>query len=250
MNRLILAITMSLLSAIGSGNLQTAQDAFVGGEALGITSTSDSDAHRLYVPHSIALGDRHRDRKSRCRLAGNTGRSWRAAGLAASLAFTSNGRDNPVSVFDTESNKKIADVKCRQRTGLDRVRSVSDRVIACNHRGGTVTFIEADPAKKFERTRCLSRARARRVLWPDGKGHAYMNVEDKDEIVQLDTNEMKVLNHWELTGGQGPTGLAIDRSAGRFSPDVVKGGTAGRRFGGQRHDVGHCQSVGVRRRGV
>jgi outer membrane protein assembly factor BamB len=44
----------------------------------------------------------------------------------------------------------------------------------------------------------------------DEKGHVYVNVEDKDEVVEIDARENKVLAHWGLGGGKAPTGLAID----------------------------------------
>ncbi len=44
----------------------------------------------------------------------------------------------------------------------------------------------------------------------DGAGHAFVNVEDKSEIVEIDTAANKVLARWALAPGEGPTGLALD----------------------------------------
>ena len=50
----------------------------------------------------------------------------------------------------------------------------------------------------------------------DEKGHVYVNVEDKNEIVQFDPQKLTVENHWSIAPGEEPTGLAIDRKHRRL----------------------------------
>ena len=47
----------------------------------------------------------------------------------------------------------------------------------------------------------------------DGKGRLYINVEDKNEVVVLDTRARKVLAHYPLKGCDGPTGIAYSMKA-------------------------------------
>ncbi len=45
----------------------------------------------------------------------------------------------------------------------------------------------------------------------DGKGHIYVDLEDKDQIAAVDAAALKVMAHYELAGkGGGPGGLAFD----------------------------------------
>lgn len=45
----------------------------------------------------------------------------------------------------------------------------------------------------------------------DGKGHIYVDLEDKDQIAAVDAKTMTVTAHWDLGGkGGGPGGLAFD----------------------------------------
>jgi len=45
----------------------------------------------------------------------------------------------------------------------------------------------------------------------DGKGHLYVDLEDKDQVAVVDTKTMKVTAHYNLGGkGGGPGGLALD----------------------------------------
>ena len=50
----------------------------------------------------------------------------------------------------------------------------------------------------------------------DLAGHVYVNVEDKSEIVAIDSKKGKVLAHWPIAPGEEPTGMAIDREHHRL----------------------------------
>ena len=55
----------------------------------------------------------------------------------------------------------------------------------------------------------------------DGAGHLFVCVQDKDEVVQIDSMTNQVLAHWPLGTGQGPTGLAIDTQRMRLFAGCV-----------------------------
>src|SRR5205807_9325275 len=44
----------------------------------------------------------------------------------------------------------------------------------------------------------------------DSKGHVFVNLEDKSEIVEFDARTLKVLHRFPLAPGEEPTGLAFD----------------------------------------
>src|SRR5260370_15491004 len=44
----------------------------------------------------------------------------------------------------------------------------------------------------------------------DGKGRVFVNIEDKDEVAEVDTNAMKVIARWPLGPGKHPTGMSMD----------------------------------------
>ena len=48
----------------------------------------------------------------------------------------------------------------------------------------------------------------------DGKGHVYANIESTSEIVEIDSNTMKITHRWPLAPAQSPSGLAIDAEHG------------------------------------
>jgi len=178
--------------------------------------TVDPDAHRLYVPRSSHT--QVIDLES-----GKVAADWADTqgvhGVALvpekHLAFTSNGRANAVGVYDTKTDKKLADVKTG--TGPDAILydPASGKVLAMNHRGGTITLITLGADNQFTPQE-LEVGGALEAGVTDGQGHAWVNAEDKNEVVEIDTKDAKVLKHFPIEGGTGPTGLAFDPAKRRL----------------------------------
>jgi len=124
------------------------------------------------------------------------------------LGFTSNGKDGTVTVFDLTTFKVVKVIK----VGLKPDPIIYDRatkhILAINHGGGTVSVI--DPAALDTAPVTIEVGGTLETAVGDGAGHVFVNVEDKDETVAIDTKANKVLAHWPLAPGQGPTGLAIN----------------------------------------
>jgi YVTN family beta-propeller protein len=183
----------------------------VPGEGRWDCVTVDPDSHRLYVPR--ATHTQVIDLES-----GKVESDWPdTAGVhgvalvpTKNLAFTSNGRTGTVSVFDTKTNQKIADVKAGTGPDVIVYDEASGRVLCMNHRGGTITLISPGAALNQFDTKELEIGGALEFAAVDGEGHAFVNVEDKNEVVEIDTRQGTVMKHWPTTGGQGPTGVAID----------------------------------------
>src|SRR5262249_28366040 len=84
----------------------------------------------------------------------------------------------------------------------------SKHIFAFNHSSGDVTVI--DPANLQKDTITIEVGGTLEFGVPDGAGHVYVNVEDKSEVVAIDSNANRVIAHWSLEKGTGPSGLAID----------------------------------------
>src|SRR5262249_23674370 len=53
-------------------------------------------------------------------------------------------------------------------------------------------------------------------LAADGKGKAYINLVDKDQVAVVDTMTMKVLSKWPTTPGGSPVGMSMDTTRRRL----------------------------------
>jgi DNA-binding beta-propeller fold protein YncE len=83
----------------------------------------------------------------------------------------------------------------------------SGLVLVMDHRGGDVTLIDPKAHKAVGSIPIGGDLEAAAV---DGAGKAYVNVENKNEIVVVDLAKRAVLTRYPLAGCDGPTGLAYD----------------------------------------
>jgi YVTN family beta-propeller protein len=91
--------------------------------------------------------------------------------------------------------------------------SFSGMIITCNGRSNDLSFI--DPvAEKVVATIAVGGKPETAVS--DGAGKIYVNIEDKNEIVVINTKTNTVENHWSIAPAEGPTGLAIDTKTKRL----------------------------------
>lgn len=130
--------------------------------------------------------------------------------LASDLGkgYTSNGRDTSVTVFDT---KTLAAQKTVHVTGANPdailYDPVSHRVFTFNGRGQNATAIDAR-GDTVVGTVALGGKPETAVA--DGKGHVFVNVEDKSTITEFDARTLQVLHTYPLGSCEEPSGLAID----------------------------------------
>jgi YVTN family beta-propeller protein len=121
--------------------------------------------------------------------------------------YTSNGRSNSVTVFDTRSGAVTGQVAVGKNPDWILYEDYSKKVITSNHSGGDISLI--DPATdQLVSTISLDGAKLETIVG-DGAGKLYVNAEDKNEIIVVDLKQTKVTAHWALDA-EGPTGLAID----------------------------------------
>jgi DNA-binding beta-propeller fold protein YncE len=123
--------------------------------------------------------------------------------------YTTNGRENKLGVFNINTLKPIRKLNAGQNPDSILYDPVVKKVFAFNNRSGDVTIVDITEPNKTPVT--LSVGGALEAGVSDGAGRIYVNVEDKNEIAVIDGRKNQVMDHWPLSPGQGPTGLAIDR---------------------------------------
>jgi YVTN family beta-propeller protein len=133
--------------------------------------------------------------------------------VANQKGFTSNGRLNSVTVFDMNSNKVLAEIATGQNPDAILYEPFSKRIITCNGRSKSLTIIDPVNNKVVDSVPIGGKPE---TAVSDGAGRLYVNNEDKNEIVVVDTKTFKVLHHWSIEPGEGPTGLAYDKETNRL----------------------------------
>src|SRR5512138_234474 len=186
----------------------------VGGEGGWDYLTVDSAARRLYVSHATRVVVIDLDKGA---VVGEIPNTNGVHGIAVApelgRGFTSNGRDNNVTIFDLKRLSVLAQVKTGTNPDAIIYDPASRRVFAFNGRSNDATAIDA-ASGNVAATIALGGKPEFAVA--DGKGAVYVNIEDKSEVVAIDSNKLAVKAHWPLAPGEEPSGVAMDRQTRRL----------------------------------
>ena len=168
----------------------------------------------LYVSHSSQVNILNKKTGDSVGVIENTtGVHGIAFDVANKKGFTSNGRLNTVTVFDMNSNKVLAQIATGQNPDAIMYEPFSKKIITCNGHSKKLSII--DPVQNILIDSVDVGGKPETAV-SDDKGKLFVNVEDKNEIVVVDTKTFKVLNHWSIAPGEGPTGLAYDSKTKRL----------------------------------
>lgn len=130
------------------------------------------------------------------------------------IGFTSNGKSNSVTIFDLTTLNVIETIKI---SGLNPDAILyepnSKHIFAFNGHSANATVIDAITHKEIA---TISLPGKPELAVSDKAGNIFVNIEDKNEIVVIDTVSNKVLKSFPLGSGIEPTGLAIDKEHNRL----------------------------------
>jgi DNA-binding beta-propeller fold protein YncE len=175
----------------------------------------DAAARRLYVSHGSHVVVVNADDGS---IVGDIPNTNGVHGIALApelgRGFTTNGRDTTVTVFDMKSLKALAAVKVTG-AGPDAIvyDPASGRVFSFNGRGGNATVLDA---ARDSVVGSIDLGGKPEFAVTGNDGRLFVNLEDKSEILVLDTRTLAILARWPLAPGEEPSGLAIDREHQRL----------------------------------
>lgn len=177
--------------------------------------TVDSQIQRLYISHSTQVEVIDANTGTRI---GQITDTQGVHGIAivpdSNEGYTSNGRENKLGVFDLKTLKTLRKVDCGRNPDSIIYDPFTKKVFSFNHSGGDITMVDTTATDKTPVTIQVGGTLETGVS--DLAGHVYVNVEDKSEIVAIDSKEGKVLAHWSIAPGEEPTGMAIDREHHRL----------------------------------
>ena len=130
---------------------------------------------------------------------------------SAGCGFITDGNDASVTVFDLKTYAVLGKVKAD---------ADADGVIY-DPASGKVLVVCGDPGLLIPNTPELDLGTGSadqkvelggkpEFLAADGKGKAYINLVDKDQVAVVDTKTMKVLDKWPTAPGGSPVGMSMD----------------------------------------
>jgi len=211
MKKILLPVLFSLTVAVcrADGPYHLIKEIPVGGDGGWDALTVDSAAQRLYVSHAarVVVIDLAKDQ-----VAGEITNTPGVHGIAVApklnRGFTSNGRENKVSIVDLKTLQTLSKVDTGTNPDAILFEPGQNEVYAFNGRGQSATVIDAKSGKVVA---TIPLGGKPEFAEADPEAHrVFNNLEDKSEVAVIDTKTHQVTNHWAIAPGEEASGIAID----------------------------------------
>ena len=124
-----------------------------------------------------------------------------------SKGFTSNGKTATSTVFDMKTLQPLGEAATEKNPDAIIYDPASKRVFTFNGGSDSATAIDAATGKAVG---TIALGGGPEFAASDGKGHVFVNLEDKSQLVKFDPLTLKVEKTWTLAPCESPSGLAID----------------------------------------
>ena len=168
----------------------------------------DSSSHRLFISRGdhVAVVDMESGK-----VVGDIGGMQRIHGIVLvpefNRGFVTDGQAAKVWIFDLQTLKVTGSAASEPDADGEVYDPASKRVFTMNGDSKSSTVIDAATGKVLGR---IDLGGSPEFPVADGQGHVYANIESTSEIVEIDSNTMKITHRWPLAPGESPSGLAMD----------------------------------------
>jgi DNA-binding beta-propeller fold protein YncE len=127
--------------------------------------------------------------------------------------FTSNGITNTSTIFDLKTLKPIGTVPTGKHPDAIIYDPAARRVFVFDGESDDATAIAAATGTVAG---TIPLGGKPEFAASDGLGGVFVNIEDKNEVVAIDSNTLKVASRWPTAPCQEPSGMAIDAKTSRL----------------------------------
>lgn len=210
---IVIAVSAIVMTAAAS-DYKVTKTWKLGGEGGWDYILADGDSHRLFISRAtrVIVIDTETG-KQVGEIPDTQGVHGIALDAAAGIGFTSNGREDTVSVFDLKSLAVQKKIKVGNGPDAILYDPFSKRVFTFNAHSHDTTAVDA---AKGEVVGKLDLGGKPEFAATDEKGTVFVNIEDKSELVAFDPIKLTEKARWKLADCEEPTGLSIDRKSRRL----------------------------------
>lgn len=201
-----------------NGPYELAQTFHVGGAGGWDYLTVDSEHQLLFVPrstHTMVLDAA--TGKTVADMPGQKRNHGVALVPSVGRGFITDGGEGSVVVFDLKSYAVLGQIKAEPDADGIIYDPSSNKVLLVSGDSGVLIPLspDVDPVKGKADAE-IDLGGSPEFLAADGRGHAFVNVMNKDNVAVVDLKTMKVTDHWSVAPGGSPVGMAIDREHHRL----------------------------------
>lgn len=179
--------------------------------------TFEQGGHRLFVSHgSRVLVIDTQDMRVIGEIPDTPGVHGIALAPDLGRGYVSAGRSSLIVVFDLKTLARLTEIKSTGE-GPDGIYydAGTHRVFAFNGRSNNATAIDATTNTVAGTLALPGRPES---AAGDGRGHVFVNIEDRDSVAAFDARTLSLTAVWPVSGCEGPSGLAYDASRQRLFP--------------------------------
>ena len=195
-------------SATGKSGYHLINKVKLGGEGGWDYLTADSASRRLFISRGTHVMVVNADEG---KILGDIPNTSGVHGIALvsdmNKGFTSNGKTATSTVFDMKTLQSLGEATTEKNPDAIIYDPASKRVFTFNGGSDSATAIDAATGKAVG---TVALGGGPEFAASDGKGHVFVNLEDKSQLVKFDPVTLKVEKTWPLAPCESPSGLAID----------------------------------------
>jgi YVTN family beta-propeller protein len=216
------ALSISIVGMMGSPMLgaeapstyHVEQTWKLGGDGGWDYLTVDAAAHLLYITRGnrVMVVDLQNGKLME-EIPGFQGIHGVALDTDGKYGYVSDGGAGVVKVFDRGTRKVIATIPAGKNPDAILFEPTKKYVFAMNGRSNDATVIDTASKRVLATIPLPGKPEFAQT---DGKGTVFINIEDKNELVRIEVNTLKVTATWPLAPCESPSGLAIDEAHRRL----------------------------------
>jgi DNA-binding beta-propeller fold protein YncE len=181
----------------------------IGGEGGWDYSAVDAAGRRLYVSHTTKVVVIDLDKDA---LVGEITDTPGVHGIAIAPSlgrvFVSNGRESKSSVVDSKTLATLKKVDTGRNPDAILYEPGQQEVYTFNGRGKSATVFAAESGDAIATIELPGKPEF--AVCDPSVGRVYNNIEDKSEVVAIDTKTHKVVDTWPIAPGEDASGMAFD----------------------------------------
>ncbi|MDE8348223.1 MAG: YncE family protein [Acidocella sp.] len=168
----------------------------------------DAATDRLYVSHGDVVDVLNGKTGAKIgELTGLPGSHGIAVDPVSGLVYADSAKNNQAIAFNPRSFKPVATMPVVQDADGMAYDPASKQIFVVGGDGNAITPIDATTKKA---TADIALGGSPEFLVVDGIGSLYVNINDKNEIVRIDTKTNNIAARWPVAPCESPTGLAMD----------------------------------------
>ena len=214
MRRSLIALSLCLAPSLMAQTYETTHTYSLGGEGGWDYIVPDASNHRLFVARQnrvmvVDMNDGHLIAE----ISGVNGAHGTALVADIGRGFATSGNDSSILMFDSRTYKGLLKIHADEDADAIIYDPASKKIFSFNGDANNSTVV--DPRRG---TRITNIALGGKPEYGQSArdGRIYINLVDKDEVVEVDTKTLAVTRRWSTAPCKSPVSMAIDTRSHRL----------------------------------